>query len=491
MQNSLLFIHLLIVSLLVGCGDAQTAGNGVSEGDAGSPSQPGVAPGTVAFTIKGTLTNYAGQDSIFLYDQFGGELRRMTGTTLNADDGKATFEMTGKVPMTGIYVLNFSPEQGLELVVGEDETIVFEADGKNIFGTANFTEASPSNATYHEFQLQVARFQQAIQQNNQKIQQMQKQGQGQEAQQLQQQNAQLFGQQLEYVDKFVGRKGVIGKVAKVFQYEPYNPETHRMYADGKAYYIENFVASADFSDPQIGYIPVTANKFQSYGQALLMQHRLDLEAFRQAVDRYIKKAPEGSKLRKLLLYATLNAAANSKRHPNRIDLYVIYSKQFVEQFPDDPFAAKVEGDVKKYGGTIVGSKAPDIAQTDPDGKTRKLSDVNAKLILVDFWASWCGPCRRENPRVVKLYDAYKDKGFDIFSVSLDKNKNKWLQAIEADGLKWPNHVSDLKGWQNGAAQQYGVTSIPSTLLIDSEGKIIAKNVRGPALEKKVADILGK
>ena len=114
--------------------------------------------------------------------------------------------------------------------------------------------------------------------------------------------------------------------------------------------------------------------------------------------------------------------------------------------------------------------------------------MRGKYVLIDFWASWCGPCRKENPNVVRLYNQYKDKNFEIFGVSLDQDREKWLKAIQDDNLTW-THVSDLKFWQSAAAQLYNVNSIPATVLIDPQGKIVAKNLRGQALEDKVAQLI--
>ena len=111
-------------------------------------------------------------------------------------------------------------------------------------------------------------------------------------------------------------------------------------------------------------------------------------------------------------------------------------------------------------------------------------------IIVDFWASWCRPCRVENPNYVRIYNKYKDKDFTIYSVSLDRNRMKWVSAIENDKLVWENHVSDLKLWKNEAALRYGVNAIPASYLLDPEGNIIAKNLRGAALEAKISEILG-
>ena len=137
-----------------------------------------------------------------------------------------------------------------------------------------------------------------------------------------------------------------------------------------------------------------------------------------------------------------------------------------------------------------GKLAPDFAQPKSDGKLLKLSDLKGKVVLIDFWASWCGPCRKENPNVVKIYQKYADKGFTVLSVSLDKDKNAWLEAIKRDNLLWTNHVSDLKAWSNEAAQQYRVTGIPFTVLVDKEGKIIQTNLRGEELENTLKSIFG-
>lgn len=141
------------------------------------------------------------------------------------------------------------------------------------------------------------------------------------------------------------------------------------------------------------------------------------------------------------------------------------------------------------GALAIGATAPDIVMNNKDGRPLKLSDLRGKVVLIDFWASWCGPCRRENPNVVRAYERFKSKGFEVYSVSLDSDRSRWLAAIQQDGLIWTNHVSDLAGWQNAAATAYGITSIPQTILIDRQGKVIATNLRGPALDAKLAELL--
>ncbi len=137
---------------------------------------------------------------------------------------------------------------------------------------------------------------------------------------------------------------------------------------------------------------------------------------------------------------------------------------------------------------ITTRPAPVFTMADSTGKAFNLASLKGKYVLVDFWASWCGPCRKENPNVVKAYNQYRDKNFEIVGVSLDDKKANWMKAIDADKLTWI-HVSDLKGWQNEAAKMYAVAAVPMNFLLDKNGKIIAKNLRGEDLEKKLAELV--
>ena len=171
------------------------------------------------------------------------------------------------------------------------------------------------------------------------------------------------------------------------------------------------------------------------------------------------------------------------------EVYETIDQKLSKTRGDNQFVKYVDSKVKSHLG--AGRMAPEIAMKDPDGNIRKLSDLRGKVVMIDFWASWCRPCRMENPNVVKLYHRYHDKGFEIFSVSLDKNRNDWTNAIKNDGLVWENHVSDLNGWTSTGGAAYGITSVPSTVLVDREGRIIAKNLRGKELEFKLKEIFGE
>lgn len=147
--------------------------------------------------------------------------------------------------------------------------------------------------------------------------------------------------------------------------------------------------------------------------------------------------------------------------------------------------------VEVMKAVAVGQKAPDFTMNDVDGKPVTLSSkFGPKLLLLDFWAAWCGPCRQENPNVVKVYNEFNKKGFDVFGVSLDQTKEDWVKAIADDKLTW-THVSDLQYWSNSAAKLYAVQAIPANFLLDENGTIIGKNLRGDDLYNKVSEVLGK
>ncbi len=160
-----------------------------------------------------------------------------------------------------------------------------------------------------------------------------------------------------------------------------------------------------------------------------------------------------------------------------------------KNFPYSKYSNVLHTKVETLMKTDIGAAAPEITLSDPFGKSISLSSLTGKIVLIDFWASWCAPCRKDNPKNVLLYNKYKSKGFEIFGVSLDDNREAWIEAINKDKLLW-SHGSDLQKWNSPLVGKYGIDAIPYTVLVDKEGKIIATKLRGEALEKKLKEIFG-
>ena len=211
----------------------------------------------------------------------------------------------------------------------------------------------------------------------------------------------------------------------------------------------------------------------------------------------IKKDPDNP-AHILLMTNLLPMMGMENYNPENIKSLQKLHKAYEESYPENPMTvqigtqvAKIQQELEDFDSYTNENTAPEIALPNPDGEVMKLSSLRGNYVLIDFWASWCAPCRRENPNVVRLYKKYSDENFEIFSVSLDGNKENWKKAIKKDNLIWDYHVSDLKKWKSDLISKYQFRGIPHTVLIDPEGKIIEEKLRGAALEQKLKELFGK
>jgi peroxiredoxin len=217
-----------------------------------------------------------------------------------------------------------------------------------------------------------------------------------------------------------------------------------------------------------------------------------VEASIDSLDEVMKEAVMGDLIRKNpsspVAFLALQQYAGWDLNPDKIEPLFNSLPEAVRAYPSVK-SFKEQLETAKLTG--IGRVAPEFTQNDTLDQPVQLSSFKGRYLLIDFWASWCGPCRQENPNVVKVFNQYKDKNFHILGISLDRagQKDKWMKAIHDDNLTW-SHVSDLKFWDNAVSKQYGIRAIPQNLLLDPAGKIIAKNLRGEALAKKMEELLG-
>ncbi|AEE50468.1 peroxiredoxin family protein [Haliscomenobacter hydrossis] len=285
-----------------------------------------------------------------------------------------------------------------------------------------------------------------------------------------------------FLDSLKKANPMFARVAAINTYVSY-PNNPGNYANEIEYFANEFFRFVDFKDAGYNGMPWVYENFSSYAQTLASVGLPPTET-KIYLDKALAKFPEGGEAQQFAMAGVMSGLQKQKSAG-----YTEYAQRFIKSFGTKApkAAAAIKEELDRAMRLMTGAVAPDFAQATPEGKDMKLSDLRGKYVLIDFWASWCGPCRRENPNVVRMYDQYKGKGFDILSVSLDNSRDKWLQAIEQDKLAW-KHVSDLKGWSNEVAQMYEVQGIPKTFLIDPQGKIIATDLRGPSLEAKLAEI---
>ncbi|MBA3972311.1 MAG: TlpA family protein disulfide reductase, partial [Bacteroidetes bacterium] len=220
-------------------------------------------------------------------------------------------------------------------------------------------------------------------------------------------------------------------------------------------------------------------RIDSMSDALEKPYTELVNAHNQYLKTFIEKNPSS--------FASL-AAIQQLPPEEYMDTYIKLDAGLFAKYPTSNYIKSFHEGVTSNKKLAIGTPAPEINMNTPNGQPLALSSLKGKVILIDFWASWCGPCRAENPNVVDAYNKYKSKGFDIYSVSLDKDLDKWKQAITADNLIWKNHVCDFKFWQSPVVALYNFNSIPTNVLIDKDGNILAKNLRGEALAQKLEEL---
>lgn len=432
--------------------------------------------------INGTLTQCSA-DSMRLYEVVGTRIKKVAAAKIEQSDKQYTFSLKYKVPRPGYYMLGDDPRRAANFILGEGGTFEFTGDCMN--PQSYKLQGSVLNDAYNAMQGRVSQHNQQLQGLYQNM-QLFAQSDPMQIQRIQEDIAKLNKVHFAYLDSMEKAGGFMGKVTMMYNFKPFMSDpSHSQYPNELDYFRQAFFSNLNLNDEETAGMPQLYDKARAYTGTLCSQG-LPSELVKSSVDEVLAKAKVGTPGHESLLRGFVAGFEQTKS-----PLIAEYGKQFISTYPDtDPqFTASLEATINRMSAMADGAMAPDIEAPTPDGKTMKLSDFRGKVVMVDFWASWCKPCRMENPNVLKAYAKYHPKGFEILGVSLDQEKAKWEAAIKQDGLVW-NHISDLGGWGSQPAQVYGVSSIPATVLVDKDGKIIARNLRGPALEDKLKKIFG-
>lgn len=434
--------------------------------------------------ISGTVTACT-SDSMYMFGLDGIMLKQMMTAPITYNNNQGSFSFDAGELSPGFYFVGPAANSVRIMAINHDAQVQITGSCSD-FRQAQITQGS----THAQFEQVTREIEATLQEFNRNIQAyraaLQQQG---DLEYVTSTMVALDDRKIAFIDSLKNANPFMAKYAGLrtyVSYQHYQQKTEQvLYNNEPEYFANNYFQFVDLSDPVLNNMPYLHDGFKSYA-ATLTQLGFSAEAQKDLALAQIGEIPKGSSAYKL---AVLGLTEGFKG--KNMSAYVSLADEYIKVFPNEN--NQVVNNLKKEAAgarsRVSGAMAPEIDLPTPEGNNIKLSDLRGKIVLIDFWASWCGPCRRENPNVVRVYEKYKDKGFEILGVSLDRDRARWVQAIEQDGLEWL-HVSDLKFWQSVAAQTYGVSGIPYTVLVDREGKIIASRLRGAALENKLAEIFG-
>lgn len=432
---------------------------------------------TVICKIVGAPAN---SQYIALYEQVGLGYREVARGPLQADN---SFLLKAPASKPRMYHIGFNETMNGRIILGEEKQLTLYANAE--YMEKGRTTGSPANKALEDMLKRVGDFRATGEQLRNDLRLARNGGNNEGAQAISTQLAGLDKQKSAYLDSLKTANPLLWRSAAL-QLSPdyYNGRTG--YTDELDFYSKEFFSYAKLGDPAFEETPDVTDAFQNY-VSTLSQLGANAATTKQMAEAQLAKLNPGSKAYRRAL-SGITSAFKAANHPD----YHTFAKKYVDTYRANDLGdiAKLEFDLKKTSTFTPGMEAPDLVGNTPEGDSYALSKMRGKYVLIDFWASWCGPCRRENPNVVNMYKKYNSKGFEILGVSLDRDAEAWKKAIAQDGLSW-KHISDLKGWSSEHAKLYSVSSIPQTLLLDKEGKIIQRNLRGEQLGEKLREIFGE
>ncbi len=418
-------------------------------------------------------------DTLRLYEYMGLAKRVVARASLRLSDSAYIFTLPMSKPR--FYGVGFYENSTAKVLLGEEAKVTLWANVQ--FMEKARTSDSPVNKKLEQLQKDVTTFQMSSLQAREVVNLAYTSGANKKtaADYVQQ----LTKSKARYLDSLKAADPLLWRVATLYLIPDFSPDSRGL--AGESDFIgKNFFGNADLTDKAYEQLPDVFHAAENYAKALLNVGTPE-DQFKQLVEAQLTKFGPKTRLYRIALGGIISGLKTAGS-----PMMAYYATLYLNSYRSESYGeiGPLEYELRKTSSYGAGSEAPDLAGMTPDSSNYSLRQMRGKIVLVDFWASWCGPCRRENPNVIAVYNKYKDKGFDILGVSLDRDMPAWKKAIAQDGLPW-HHISDLRGWQSQHAQLYSVNSIPATVLVDKNGKIIARNLRGEELGNKLKEILGE
>jgi peroxiredoxin len=453
-----------------------------------SPPSPSAEEASGFFRISAEFA-HCSSDSLGLYLPDGLAARKVAIAAIEGGGGGPfRWQLEGQLPSPGLYLAGQAPNNLIPVWLGAGEGPVrLEGNCDNLsrFGKVG---QSALQARFDALEARWNRDQSCTMGMQEQALRARFVGDSSAARDLQDQAAAAYQAQKSLLDSLRKARPVFARYFEPLLMPPFDPARNpKGYPDALAHAAGELMAEADLRDSLFGFLPTPARQVEAFIQVVFLPE-IERSRSEQLLMQALARFPAGSAVRKNALGAAI-AALDRVHSISFLSLAERYEREFGASPPEKAYLdgrrSLYLAEAARERKLALGQPAPEIALPSPAGELIRLSSLRGKYVLIDFWASWCKPCRAQNPELLALYRDYKRRGFEILGVSLDQSRQAWLDAIRDDGLAWPQ-VSDLRFWQSEAAMTYNVSAIPASLLLDPQGRILAKNLRGASLRQELA-----
>jgi thiol-disulfide isomerase/thioredoxin len=423
----------------------------------------------------------SGVDSLRVYSYEGLAMRPIGKVTKQPD---SSFILEVPKGPSKFYAIGVSETAVSTVILGEEDKVVFWGNCQK--GNKSRAFGSPINATYEKIIKRADDYRNNDEMDKVNWSEAVNSGKSTEATTIMNKIVATDKAKIAFLDSLKKVNPLFSNIARLMIQPNYQVAGKDKYTTEGEFWAKEYFKYADFKNEGYNEIPDLMEAFRLYALRIAA-FQVPATTQKDWADAQLAKFSPSSKAYRMAI-SGLISGFKLLQSPN----YTEYVNRYVAEFKNNNYGEVrvLEMELAKSRVYTLGMVAPDLAGDTPEGTKLALSQLRGKYVLIDFWASWCGPCRKENPNVKVNYEKYASKGFEILGVSLDRDKAAWVNAIAADGLPW-KHISDLKGWQSDLSAIYQVSSIPQTVLLDKSGKIIERNLRGEQLGAKLKELFGE